>query len=454
MVQEKHVEKQENSSVKVSMTVPASEVRKSYEELVSKYGKDAQIKGFRKGKVPRNVLERKFGESFRAETLQNVIESALQETIEAIDAEHRPLPYARPTLLDEDLELDPDSDLTFSVAYDVFPEVTLGEYKGLEIAEPQVKITRKDEDRELEEMRRQNALVIEKDEDAGVAEGDIVTINYEEVDDNGAGVADTRREDYTFTVGSGHNLYHLDTEIVGMKRGEKRVIEKEFPEDFDHEEVAGRKVRLDVEVTLIKQRDVPDLDDEFAQDISDDFETLEDLRKDVRKRLEKNAAERIRAQKIDDLMKQVVEGSEVDVPASMVETELENSWRNLAQQYRVTPEQMDQLLVMQGQTRESIFADWRPAAIERLKRSLLVQKMIESEAIEVSEEDAEAQIREDAEERKADADQILEYYRKNGMLSYVQQEIAERRMFDAVLEASKVKKGEKVEYVDLVGQND
>ncbi|MFW5796492.1 MAG: trigger factor, partial [Alkalispirochaeta sp.] len=247
---------------------------------------------------------------------------------------------------------------------------------------------------------------------------------------------------------------HLDTEIVGMKRGEKRVIEKEFPEDFDHEEVAGRKVRLDVEVTLIKQRDVPDLDDEFAQDISDDFETLEDLRKDVRKRLEKNAAERIRAQKIDDLMKQVVEGSEVDVPASMVETELENSWRNLAQQYRVTPEQMDQLLVMQGQTRESIFADWRPAAIERLKRSLLVQKMIESEAIEVSEEDAEAQIREDAEERKADADQILEYYRKNGMLSYVQQEIAERRMFDAVLEASKVKKGEKVEYVDLVGQND
>jgi trigger factor len=454
MVQEKHVEKQENSSVKLSMTVPAAEVRKSYDELVSKYGKDAQIKGFRKGKVPRNVLERKFGESFRAETLQNVIESALQEAIQEIDEEHRPLPYARPTLLDEELELDPDSDLTFSVEYDVFPEVTLGEYKGLEITEPQVKITKKDEDRELEDMRQQNALVIEKDEDATVAEGDIVTINYEEVDENGASVADTRREDYTFTVGSGHNLYHLDTEIIGMKRDETRVIEKEFPEDFDHEEVAGRSVRLDVEVTLIKQRDVPDLDDEFAQDISDDFETLADLRKDVRKRLEKNATDRIRSQKIDELMKQVVEGSEVEVPASMVETELENSWRNLAQQYRVSPEQMDQLLVMQGQTREAIFADWRPAAIERLKRSLLVQKMIESEAIEVSEEDAEAQIREDAEERKADADQILEYYRKNGMLSYVQQEIAERRMFDSVLEASTVKKGEKVEYVDLVGQND
>lgn len=453
MVQEKQVEAQENSSVKLTMTVPADEVRKAYDELVAKYRKDAHLKGFRKGKVPIDVLERKFGESFRAETLQTVIESALQESIESVDEAQRPLPYARPTLVDEDLELEPDSPLKFSVTYDVFPEATLGEYRGLEISEPQVKITKKDEDRELESMREQNALVIEKDEGA-VAEGDIVTINYEEVDENDEPVADTRREDYTFTVGSGHNLYHLDTELVGMERGETRTIEKEFPEDFEHDELAGQKKRLRVEITVVKQRDVPDLDDEFAQDISDDFETLADLRKDIRARLEKTVAERVRGRKIDQLMEQIVAASEVDVPASMVDTELENSWRNLAQQYQVSPEQMDQLLAMQGQTRDAIFEDWRPAATERLKRSLLVQKMIEREEIEVSEEDAEQQIREDAEERKADADQILEYYKKNGMLSYVQQELAEKRMFDTVLAASNVKKGDKVNYVDLVGENE
>ncbi len=451
MVQDKKIEKLENSAVKLTVTIPADEVQSKYDELVKKYSKDAQIKGFRKGKVPRNILERKFGEAFRAETLQDLLESGIGEAIEDID--EKPLPYARPTLVDEDLELDPSTELTFSVTYDVFPEVQLGEYKGLELTEPQVKITKKDEDRDIEELRQQNALVIDK-EDGTVATGDLVTMNYEEVDDNDQAVDGTRREDFEFTVGEGHNLYHIDTEVVGMKADEPKIIEKEFPEDFEHEELAGETKRIRVTVTRIRQRDLPDLDDEFAQDISDEFESLDDLRKDVRSKLEKNAENRVRGQKIDQLMTQVVENSTVAVPATMVDTELEQSWQNLAQQYRVTPEQLDQLLQMQGKTREEIFQEWRPAAIERITRSLLVQKMIENEEIEVSEEDAEEEIRSDATERSADPEQIIEYYKSQGMLNYVQQEIAERRMFDKVLEESKIKKGEKIAYVDLLGEND
>ena len=451
MVQDTKIEKIENSAVKLTVTIPSSEVKTAYDDLVKRYSKDAQVKGFRKGKVPRDILERKFGEAFRAETLQDVVEKGLGEAIGTV--EQKPLPYARPSLVDEDLELVMDQDLTFSVTYDVFPEVELGTYKGLEVTAPQVKITKADEDKDIEDLRQQNALVIDK-EDGTVAEGDLVTMNYEEVDENDQAVNETRREDFTFTVGEGHNLYHLDTEVVGMKNQETRIIEKEFPEDFDHDEVAGTTKRIRVEITRVRQRDLPDLDDEFAQDISDDFESLDDLRKDVRSKLEKNLESRIRSRKIDDLMRQVVEGSSVEVPASMVDTELQQSWQNLSQQYRVTPEQLDQLLSMQGQTRDQIFEEWRPAAIERLKRSLLVQKMIEEEKIEVSEDDAEAEIRKDAEERSADPEQIIEYYKSQGMLSYVQQEIAERRMFDTVLEETKVKKGEKLAYVDLLGEND
>jgi trigger factor len=451
MVQDKKIEKLENSAVKLTVTIAADAVQSKYDELVKKYSKDAQIKGFRKGKVPRNILERKFGEAFRAETLQDLLESGIGEAIEELD--EKPLPYARPTLVDEDLELDPSSELTFSVTYDVFPEVELGEYKGLEVAEPQVKITKKDEDRDIEDLRQQNALVIDK-EDGAVAEGDLVTMTYEEVDENDEAIDGTRREDFEFTVGEGHNLYHIDTEVVGMQADEPKVIEKEFPEDFEHEELAGEKKRIRVTITRIRQRDLPDLDDEFAQDISDDFESLDDLRKDVRSKLEKNAESRVRSQKIDQLMTQIVENSSVEVPATMVDTELEQSWQNLAQQYRVTPEQLDQLLQMQGKTRDEIFEEWRPAAIERIKRSLLVQKMIENEGVEVSEEDAEEEIRKDASERSADPDQIIEYYKSQGMLTYVQQEIAERRMFDAVLQESKTKKGDKIAYVDLLGEND
>jgi trigger factor len=451
MVSDKKVESQEHSSVKLTITIPADEVRSSYDQLVTKYGKTAQIKGFRKGKVPRSILETKFGEAFRAETLQDLIENGLQEAL--ADVEQRPLPYARPTLLDEDLELDLEKDLTFSVAYDVFPEVTVGTYKGLTITKPQVKITKEDEDRELEDLRQQNALVIEK-EAGSVAEGDIATIAFEEIDENDATIEGTRREDVAFTVGQGHNWYHIDTEIVGMAKDETRIIEKSYPEDFEHSELAGQSKRLRVTVTLIKQRDVPELDDEFAQDISDEFETLDDLRSDVRARLEKNAEARVRSRLINQIMEQVVAASPVEVPASMVDTELESSWRNLAQQYRATPEQMEQLLTMQGQTRDQIFEEWRPAAVERLKRSLLVQKMIEAEQIEVSPEDAEEQIKQDATDRKANPEQILEYYKSQGMLDYVQQEIAERRMFDAVIEASTVKKGEKLAYVDVLSENE
>ena len=264
MVQDKKVEKLENSAVKLTVTIPAPEVQSAYDDLVKKYSKSAQIKGFRKGKVPREILERKFGEAFRAETLDDLIQKGLGEAIEAVDDAEKPLPYARPTLMDEELDLDPASDLTFTVTYDVFPEVTLGTYKGLEVTEPQVKITKADEDRDIEDMRQQNALVIDK-EDGTVAKGDLVTMNYEEVDADDTPVEGTRREDFQFTVGEGHNLYHIDTEVVGMKADETKVIEKEYAEDFEHEELQGQTKRIQVTVTRVRQRDLPDLDDEFKK---------------------------------------------------------------------------------------------------------------------------------------------------------------------------------------------
>jgi trigger factor len=451
MVQDSKIETLENSAVKVTITVPSSEVSSAYEDLVKKYAKTAQIKGFRKGKVPRDILERKFGEAFRAETLQDLVEKGVQEALEKVET--KPLPYAAPSLVDEDLELDTAADLTFSVTYDVYPEFNVGEYRGLEVSEPQVKIAKADEDRELEDLRQKNALVIDK-EDGVVAAGDLVTVNFEELDSDDSPVEGTRREDVSFTIGEGHNYYHLDSELVGMKVDAPQTVEKSYPDDFEHEELAGTTRRLQVTVTRVRVRDVPDLDDEFAQDISEDFETLADLRKDVKKRLQKTVESRVRARKIEQLLEQIATATPVEIPRSMIDTELQQSWYNLAQQYRVTTEQLEQLLTMQGKTRDEIFGEWRPAAEERIKRSLIVQKMIELEGIEVSEEDAEAEVRKDAEERSADPEQILEYYRSQGMLSYLQNEIAERRLFDPVLESATVKKGEKISYVDLTGENE
>lgn len=450
MVQQKSVEKVERSAVKLTVTVPGDEVQTAYDELVAKYGKSAQIKGFRKGKVPRNVLERKFGEAFRAETLQDLIEKSISQVIEEID--EKPLPYARPTLLDEDLSLEPGKELTFSVQYDVFPEIVLGEYKGLEIEEPQVKITKEDEDRELENLRMQNALVIEK-EDGTVAEGDIVTVTMEEVDEQDEPIDGTRQEDLVMTIGEAHNLYHIDTELVGLTKDEPKIIEKSYAEDFEHSEIAGTTKRLRVVATVIKERDVPDLDDEFAQDINDDFETLDDLRKDVKKRLQDTVDARVRTKKIDQLLEQVLASSTIEIPETMAQTDLEANWQNMAQQYRLTPEQLEQVLASQGNTKEAILEEWRPAAEERLKRSLITNKLLELENVEVSDEEAEQQIRDDAESRNADAEKILEYYKSQGMLSYVKQDLAEKKLFDTILAECTIKKGPKLKYVDVAEEN-
>lgn len=444
------VEKLPASAVKLTITIPQTDVQQSYDQLVIKYTKSAQVKGFRKGKVPRDILERKFGPALKGEALQELVEASLGEAFESI--EERPLPYARPALQEEDLELDTTKELTFSVTYDVFPTVEPGAYTGLTVTEPKVKLTKADEDKELEDLRQRSGLVIDK-EDAPIEEGDMLTLTVSELDDDETTIEGTRQESYQVVVGQ-PNYYGIDEEVRGLKQGESTVIDKTYPEDHPEEALRGQTRKIGVSVVAVKTRDLPDLDDDFAQDINDEFETIDDLRKDIRKKLEKTVAERVRGAKIEDLMNQISENTSLEVPQSMVNSELESSWHGLAEQYRIEPEQLEQLLQMQGKTRDEIFEEWRPAAAERLKKSLITQELIKKEEITVSPEEAEEQIRQDAAERNGDGERILEYYRSNNMLSYVQQELAERKLFDHLLEQNTIKPGKAMKYMDLIKENE
>jgi len=449
MVSDKQVEKLENSSVRLTVTVPKDEVKREYDELVGSYAKNVQIKGFRKGKVPRNVLERKFGESFKVETAQKVIDSALQEVFQDID--EKPLPYAQPELEGE-LDLQPEEPLTFTVKYDVFPEVEVGETTGLTIEEPQVSIKKEDEERELKQLQEQNSVVMEKD--GGTVEKDnIVTIDYAEVDEEGNEIEDTRRDDFVFTVGSGYNLYKIDDDVLGMKAGDEKVIEKEYPEDFEYEELRGKKKKLKVTVKVIKERQLPEIDDELAQDISENYETLDDLKKDIRDRLQKSADQRIREQKVNNLMEKIEESSKLEVPESMIYAELAGMWQNFVQQYGGSEEQVLQLLQIQGKSKADILAEWREGAEKQLSRRLIVQKLIDDAGIEIPDEEAEADLKKRAEESGANADEALEYYKNNNMMDYIKQDLAERKLFDDLFEKNTVKKGKKQGFLDLMQGN-
>ncbi len=455
MVTNKEVENLENSSVKLTVTVDKDEAKSKYDELLKKYAKQAHIKGFRKGKVPTNVLEQKYGQGIKEEAMVNIIEESLKQVIDEVEDDKKPLPYSRPALADEDnTELSFYEDFTYAVTYDIYPEVKVGEYKGLEIEVPQVKVKKEDEERELESIRDQNSMVVEK-EGGAVEKDDIVTVDYVELDDNDQEVEGTERSDFVFTVGTGYNVYQFDDELIGMKKGEEKVIEKEFPEDYEYEDYAGKKVRVKVTVKVIKQKDMPELDDELAQDVSDEYETLDDLRKAIRKQMEEKLEEKLRQQKIEKLFDQLIEKSEIDLPDSMIDAELENSWQNFVQQARIGEEQVLQILEAQGRTKEDLMAEWRPSAERSVKFQLLVEKLkeLEPEAVEVTDEEVDEEIKGHAEKNDRDFEEIKKYYEDNNMMEYVKNDVKNRKLFDFLLEQSKIKKGEKIDYLDFVGEN-
>ena len=258
----------EKSAVKLSVTVDKADVEQAYNSTISKYVKNAQIPGFRKGHVPASVLEKKYGESLKADTIGEIIDTAVSEIFEK-ETDNRPLPYAQP-VLEEMPALDVTKDLKFTLTYDVFPKVSVKDFAGVTVKEPQVTVGDAEIDEEIKAMQERNAMVIEK-KDNTVEKDNIVTIDYVEVGEDGKEIADTKRQDYVFTVGSGENLYKIDDEILGMKKDETKEITKKFKKDYEDTDLAGKTVKLNVTIKAVKFRDLPAIDDDFAQDCNEKY---------------------------------------------------------------------------------------------------------------------------------------------------------------------------------------
>lgn len=449
MITDQKTEKLENSQARLSFTIQKDALQGEYDNLLTKYAKEAVLKGFRKGKVPKNVIERKFGESIKAEAINNSLEESFKTAIEKADL--KPLQYSPPELETTIDSIEISQDVPISIKYDVFPEFELGTYSNIEIEEPQVTIGKEAMQKELERYQDQNSLVIDK-EDETATENSIVTIDYVELDENDAEIEGEKREDFVFTVGTGYNVYKIDDEITGMKKSETRVIEKEYPEDFENKDLAGTKKKIKVSLKEVKQKDLPEIDDELAQDISDDYETLEDLKKDISKNLKEYAETYKLQEKIKAIIDALVESHVISLPESMIKQDTEESWQRFLAQSRVTEEQMLPILEAQGKSKEDIITEWRPDVEKRLKSHLILEKIAEKEKIEATDEDLETQMQKLADENKMELEQVKQYFDKQNMKQQLSQEVRDNRIYEWLIENAKVKKGKKVKYLDLPKQ--
>jgi len=450
MITTKEVELQENASVKLKITVKKKSAKEEYDNLVRKYCQTVQLKGFRKGKVPADVLIRKFGDSLIAETTENIIRGSLEDILESI--KHKPLPYSTPTI-DSQSSLDLQKDFVYNVSYDTYPEIELIDYLGLEYEELKVKITAEDLKRELENLREQNSYFIDK-EDGVVEKDDNINIDYVEIDEKGAELAGTRRESFAFIVGSGYNSYQFDEDLLSMKNGEEKLIKKNFGQDFENKELAGRDVKLKVKVNNIKQKKLPELNDELAQDISDKYNTLDDLKKDLKQKIEETSKNRVRANSISRLLDQIVDKSTIPLPGSMVELELNSQWQSFLGQYNVDEKKLlEQLKEKDNKTKEDMLKQWRPSAERKLKLLLAVNKMSEKEKIKVGKEEIEKEVKKIADSRSITIKQAEEELNKGNYLEYMKEDLKKEKLYDLLLENGKVKPGKSINFLDLLEGN-
>lgn len=448
MVVNKSTKELENSQMALTITVDAESIEKAYEKLLTKYAKDVQLKGFRKGKAPVSLLESKFGEGIREESTFAILEEHLKEVIDTLEAADRPLPYSTPVLQDEEglLPFKKDTELTFTVHYDVLPKFDLPEYKGLEISVDEVKISKADVDKEIDKLREQNAMVISKS--TPVEKGDIVTLNYVELDEKGEEVAGTSRADFTFTVGSSYNYYSIDEEIVGMSKEEEKEIVKEYKADFENSELAGKKVTLLVKITDVKKREIPELDDDLAQDIKEEYKTVKDLVDATKARMEKEVEDKQKNEKIESLMKALVEKTTIVVPESMIDTEVEQNWNRFVKQSGLEEQQLLGFFQMQGQTKESIMGEWREPASENIKQQLILDAIKRKEDFKVDEEKFNEVA---AEQLKGLTDEATKKYYEEMLKDDMQFEM----VVPFLLENNKFVAGKKISYEEFLnGSNE
>jgi trigger factor len=444
----KELKRLEKSNISLSVTVPKEDVRSQYNGMIEEYTKEMQLPGFRKGKVPREVLERKYGDALKDDALGRVMESVLQEIFkeESLPRSEKPLPYSTPELQGKP-EFDLDKDLQFSVIYDVLPEVKIGQWKGLKVEYPYAEIEKKDIDKELEDIRERNAIVMDKDDNAEAKKGDVVTIDYQFFEENGEKNPNMQRKDFVFTIGSGTNIYKFDDDIIGMKKGETKEFTKKFEKDYSDPSLAGNSRKIQVTLTALKEKKLPELDDDLAQDVDEKFKTLDDLKNSIKEKLEKTLEHRLRERKLSELLKKIMENTPVVLPESMIRAEVEGRWRQIARYYNMNAETIAHMMSGEEKSKE-----WREAAERALHSRLIIETLMEEEKIEVSDSDLEEEFKSIASANGVDIEEVKKHYNEEALF-YLKEDIREKKITDMMFAENNLKQGKKENYLDFMSDN-
>lgn len=415
------IRSKENSHIIIDYTVPFAEFEPYLEQAYQKNKSKYVISGFRKGKVPRKILELHYGkELFYDDAFNLMLPDHYDKSIAELDLE----PVAQPTF---DLEKLDEEGIEYYANVTVRPEVTLGQYKDFDIEVPSTEVTDKDIDEaiglELEKNARMKTI-----DDRATKDGDTVTIDFVGKMDDVAFEGGSA-EDFQLTLGSGAFIPGFEDQLIDKQIGDEVTVNVTFPEDYA-EELASKDAIFDVTIKGISEKELPELDDEFVKDISE-FDTLDEYRNSVREQLTKDKEHYARVHRQNESINRAIEAMQVDVPEAMIDSEVSRMLHDFDHQLSHQGLGLKQYFEYTGQSEDELKETMKPEAINRIKGSLLFDAVIEAEKIEISDEEVEVELDRMAEETKQDREELKKIYGADEF-GYLKQNLSLRKASEIV----------------------
>lgn len=425
------LEKTENANeVKFEITVEAEKFDEAIKKVYFKSAKYFNIPGFRKGKAPMQIVEKYYGkEIFYEDAFNEVAEGALEEAV----SENKVDVVSRPEV--DIKQIEKGKDLIFTVVMQTKPEAELGKYKGIEIPKIEYNVSDEDINHELEHMQEHNSRLISID-DRAVKKGDIATIDFEGFVD-GKSFEGGKAENYDIELGSNTFIPGFEDKIVGMKIDEEKDVNVKFPDEYFSKELAGKDATFKVKLHEIKKKELPKLDDEFAKDVSE-FDTLDELKEDLRKKLEKQNADKEKYETEEAVVKALCENTKVDIPSGMVETEVDRMLNDFKGRLSYQGLKIEQYLKMLGKTEDEMRKEYEPQAIEGIKSRLAIEAVIKAEKIEATDKEVEEKMQEMAKNYGKENDES--FLKNENVRNYIKEGIESEKAIDVLIKNAKMKK--------------
>ena len=430
--------------MEITVQVPADRILAEYENSFKRIQKSAKLDGFRQGKAPLAMVKTRFKERADQDVVENIVKDCYLEAVKEKD--YHPISYPRFNFE----RLESGKDFSFTASFDVPPTVDLGNYKGISVNERQCTVSDDDVMEEINGIRENHAVISKKDDGRPAEKGNLVKIKVKRIDNVSPDLVDaTEARDVTVLAGAKDDKFEFDPHVIGMNVDDVKDVVLTYPKDYQYKSVAGQTHTYRIVATEIQNRALPALDDEFAKDLGE-YETLDDMKKKIRERLETFVSEKGRGEAKGEILKKIVEGSKFDIPETMVEEEKKSVLERLGQRIGYQFNSVAEIAPFFGMKAEDMEAKMRDEALMSVKTSLVVSEIIRKENLTVTEEKYNEALEDMAKRNGRPVEELKKMIDANNAKGRLDSEILYNGAIDFVYAQAKVKKEKPVSVKDFM----